>query len=615
MRGELETFRPRIGRLSLAVVAALVVFGATTAVLHAATLVVDLAERPPYGTLLGVEDGGRAGTAVAVGDLDGDGLADLVVGAPGESPTGVLTQAGRVYVFFGRGALSGTVSLATADLVIEGDRPWAGAGRALTVGDLNDDLVDDLVIGAPFARITTEVGMVYVVYGGGAFSPSLSLSQADVVISGTEPGAWAGSALAVGDLSGDGVDDLAIGAPGADSGALGYAGRVYVLHGGALPGALSLAAADAVIEGRSEYAFCGNSLAIADLSGDHSYMDLAVGASFKAPLASPQRGEAYVFFGGPGLAGTLSADDADVRVNGDWLGDGLGRALVAGDVSGDGIADLAIGASGDESGGLERTSSTYLFYGGSGLAGVYQASDDADVVLRSGVPGEQSGYALTMGNLDGDDLADLVIGAWLADVEGRIGGGRSYVLYGSRLTTTQSIYDDADVIVEAPVERGRMGSALACGPLFGAGYDDLIVGAPTTGDEAGAVYLLEMPPRGVRIGPDYDVEIEEVGTHVVYTHVLTNLCVITDSFHLTYTVQEGTGWGHSIEPVMVTVPGWATATVYFHVTAPLNLGQVVDVSLVWAASSADPSATDAATDRSEAGGRKMYLPLVLRRYR
>lgn len=526
-----------------------------------------------------------------------------------------MTRAGRVYIFFG-GALSATQALTQPDVVLIGDRAWGGAGSALTIGQLGGDDVDDLAIGAPAVVTTTELGMVYVVYGRSSFSPSFYLSEADAVISGVQTGDWAGYALAAGDLGGDNGDDLVIGAPAhTDVGSsLTHTGRVYGFLSGqtAVTGYLSLSNANLVVEGRTAFASVGTSLSVGDVSGDGT-ADLGIGAPFDDPGASPQRGEVRVFFGGPTLSGTLPVTAAQATVEGLWARDWLGRAVTTGDINGDGTDDLVIGATG---GGQQvtETSAVYVFYGGQGLTGTLPASS-ADLVLRSGVSNkssEEAGYWLATGSLDGDGLADLAIGARLASPFGRHEAGRVYVLYGSRVTSTLDLYVAADLVIEAPVEGGRMGWSVASGDLLGAGYDDLAIGAPA--GEVGTVYLVEMPARGVRIGPDHSGRVEDLGAHIVYTHVVTNLCVLTDTFYLSYTVVSGSGWMHQVVPKEVTVPGLATQTVFFHVTAPVSLGQVVDVSWVSVTSLHDLYATHHVVDRSEGGGRKTYLPLVLRRY-
>ncbi len=600
-------------RLLLAVLLGTGLSLTVTVTIHAAILVVDLAARPPLARLNGVEEGGHAGWALAVGDLNDDGQADLIVGAPDESPGAVLTQAGRIYVFFNPPSLIGVLPLSQANLTMSGDRAWGRAGSALAVGDLNDDGIADLVIGAPAEVAPGEYGRAYVVYGRSSFPTSLSLSQANVVVSGTQAGAWAGYALATGDLDGDGKHDLAVGAPAFSTGpAVTRTGQVYVFLSsqGTLTGGVSAADADLTVSGQEAYAAVGTSVAIADVSGDGTYEDLIIGAPFDDPFASPHKGEVAVFFGSGSLTGSRTVAQADLRITGMWVKDWLGRMVAAGDVNGNGVADLVIGATGDGQAG-EGFSTVYLFYGRSGLSGSLPASA-ADVVLASGAPGEQSGYSLGTGNLDGDGRADLVVGARMSTLGARLHNGRAYILYGSRITTTGNLYADAGVVLEGPAERGRMGMALALGDFLDLPYDGLALGAPFTGEERGAVYLLKMPPRGVRLQPDYNRHIEEAGGSTVYTHTLTNLCILTDTFDLTYTVVEGSGWKHWLHPVQVTVPGLATATVYFSVTAPVGSGRVVDVSVVTATSRADLSAVARVTDRSEAGW-GVYLPVVLRR--
>ena len=175
----------------------------------------------------GVYAGDAAGSSVAmVGDVTGDGLADALAGAPWSSDGG--DGAGQAYLL--AGGTSGVVSLSAADAVFTGAAIAMHLGSALTALDLDNDGQLDLALGASGdadgAAYGTDAGHTYVYYGpvSGAFSSA----AADVTVTGMSGDAL-GTALAAGDVDADGIDDLMIGAP--DDDAHRGAGSVYVLYG------------------------------------------------------------------------------------------------------------------------------------------------------------------------------------------------------------------------------------------------------------------------------------------------------------------------------------------------------------------------------------------------
>jgi hypothetical protein len=257
----------------------------------------------PDMTLDGQFPGDLFGASVAgVGDVDGDGFGDLVVGAPGRG-----AGAGSAYLF--RGAT-------TPGLVHAVRYDGAGAGDAFGAaiaggGDLNFDTRPDFAIGAPGA--SGGIGHVGIVHG----ATSVPSAMAQTLVP-TTPASYAsrpsfGSALALGDLTGDGIADLAVGAPGFSSGR----GQTCV-YGGA-PGSLSLVS---TIEGSTPFDRLGTSLLTGDFSGEGS-PDLAIGA----PGRSAGRGEVSVLLGGPAL--DAIADFTDTGENPD---DAFGSALAIGDL-------------------------------------------------------------------------------------------------------------------------------------------------------------------------------------------------------------------------------------------------------------------------------------------
>ncbi len=176
------------------------------------------------------QGGDRFGAALAVGDFNRDGYDDLVVGAPGKNP-GNLPQAGAVYVFWG-----GLVGLGHGQKLIDStprSEPMTGAamGAALATGDFDGDGFDDLAAGAPSAAGAGELPSV-VVYRGGrsgmAWTRQLYLEQAG---GSSQTGSGFGSVLAAGDANGDGLADLAVGAPGEGAGMPQTAGVVAVFPG------------------------------------------------------------------------------------------------------------------------------------------------------------------------------------------------------------------------------------------------------------------------------------------------------------------------------------------------------------------------------------------------
>jgi hypothetical protein len=291
-----------------------------------------------------------AGHGSDLADVDGDGIADAVMGAYAEGRAG--RTSGTVYVEYGPLA-SGETDLAfRADAVlvgVEGDY----AGRILRAGgDLDGDGIGDILIQAPFSSVTApSAGTIYVVYGPP--SGELDLADADGRLLGENPGETAGTFLEQGDVDGDGLADALVGTSSAMAG-----GVVQVVYGPA-SGDIGLGTADIIVRGDGSEQYIGSSVAVDDIDGDGKG-DLLVGASFDGTRATGA-GAAYLFWG-PG-SGAYAVMDADASFIGEAEYDLAGQGVALGDIDGDGVGEILIGAPGDDDGGI-AAGAIYAYYTG-----------------------------------------------------------------------------------------------------------------------------------------------------------------------------------------------------------------------------------------------------------
>ncbi len=272
--------------------------------------------------------GDHLGAVVAVHDLDGDAVDDLLVSAPYAEPASGTSNAGRVFALLG-GVLSGVVDVSTtATFSIEGATADSEAGRGLAVGDLDNDLLDDLVVSAP-ANGATPVGAAAVFSDFGTLSGSVDLVlDSDVLITGVTSGDYTGSGLAVADIDADSLADLVVGASGYDASGAPSAGTVAVFLGPVTAGG-DLEDADLRITGAEAGAALGTAV-VASADSDGDGVDEVV---FSAPLASSNTAssagsvwsfsvdEDFVDDDGDGFVdvsvGGNDCDDSDAAVNPD----------------------------------------------------------------------------------------------------------------------------------------------------------------------------------------------------------------------------------------------------------------------------------------------------------
>ncbi|MEQ9094753.1 MAG: integrin alpha [Phycisphaerales bacterium] len=475
-------------------------------------------------SLSGVDAGEYSGGSVAsAGDINGDGVGDVIIGA-------TLGSRGRGagYVVFGRDARMGgfpsTVELADLDgtdgFRVEGVDTGDYSGWSVaSAGDVNGDGIGDVIIGAPKADPVGRpfAGQSYVIFGrdtavAGSFPPIVQLADLDGTdgfrLEGVHSSDYSGQSVAsAGDVNGDGVGDVIIGAAGSPLFGYAHATASFVFFGRdtsageTFPAVIQLADLDGSngfrLDGVELGDQSGRSVASAGDVNNDGLDDIIIAAP------GARNGESYVVYGRDAAAGAafpsaLPLADLDgttgFRLVGPDADEFSGDSVAsAGDVNGDGIADIIISAR------LASPHRSWVVFGRDASSGVpFPASfflADLDGTTGFGLEGVDIGDGVpsvaSAGDLNGDRVGDIIIGAERADPGGRSGAGESYVVFGRDIQAGSSF----PAAIQLADLDGRTGftlngvaalnfsgrSVASAGDVNGDGIGDIIIGAPSTG--------------------------------------------------------------------------------------------------------------------------------------
>jgi len=452
------------------------------------------------------------GSAIASGDINGDGIDDLIVGNH-DATSAAQNQAGEVYVFFGyANRPRETVDLSTmaADVTIGGPASGAQLGRALAVGDVNGDGTQDLIMAAPFLKRSgiSDAGAVYVMHGKSTWSSIVSLSSADVTVLGGKDTGRLGKAISAGDINDDGADDLLIGASHVDlPHPRSNAGEAYaVFMSKTFPANhvidLKVTTPDVTISGRDYADRLGLSVATGDPNGD-GIADFLVGSPMARPDSRANAGEVYAIWGRKTWSSLYWVDLAsstgpapDLLIKGQYLYDRLSWTIACGDLNGDSVDDILTGAHRADPKNPTRTEGgkAFVFFGKTDFPANHVIdlwTESPDMVINGSATNDQLGFGCTIGDVDNDGKPDILVSASRADYLTRTDCGSVYMLRGpfSSKTTVDLGLTSADWEIHGPASDAYLGngavslndeyrSALTVGDFNGDAIPDVLMGAP-----------------------------------------------------------------------------------------------------------------------------------------
>jgi FG-GAP-like repeat/FG-GAP repeat len=436
-------------------------------------------------------------SVATAGDVNGDGFSDVIVGA--FKYDNGQTDEGRAFVY--HGSPSGLD--ATPAWTAESDQASGAFGlSAATAGDVNGDGFSDVIVGAlAYDNGEPDEGRAFVYHGSAAGLGATAVWTAEANQATTEFGATVATA---GDVNGDGFSDVIIGASVYDNGQSDE-GRAFVYHGSAA-GLGATAAWTA--ESDQANARLGNAVATAgDVNGD-GFSDVIVGV-WQYDNVEPNEGRAYVYHGsGLGLA-TTPAWSAESNLTTTRYGYSV---ATAGDVNGDGFADVIVGANEFDNG--EANEGRAFVYHGSAAGLGFGTAWTAEPNQASAWFGTS---VATAGDVNGDGFSDVIVGAHLYD-NGEPNEGRAFVYLGSADEPELS----ASWTTESNQDNARYGGSVAtAGDVNGDGFSDVIVGADDYDDgqtDEGQAYVYVGSTTGLSTTPAWtaqgDQDVAQFGSEV-----------------------------------------------------------------------------------------------------
>jgi len=386
------------------------------------------------------------GNPIACADVDGDGYDDILISAWRYN-----NRQGRVYLFYG-----GPEMDTTADLVLDGQNEGDTFG-SISCGDIDNDGYEDIIIGA--CRYSEKRGRAYLYWGRDRNSMD---ANPDKIFTGeNEKGSAFGVSSAVYDIDNDGYDDIILGA----------IGQAYLYFGNTKESMDT--SYDLIFKKENpKYSF-GYRISCGDVDND-GYGDIVIGPWWSS------HGRAYLYYG----ANKSNMDaKADVVFKAQSEGnDFFGTGIVCVDQNNDGYDDIVMGAPGYN----DDKSRSHLFYGNSKKS----MDADPDMIFDGEVEGSLYGTHEVCGDIDGDKVNDIVIGAYFY----RQRVGRVYVYWGNELAGPNP---KPGRILTGENPRNYFGVGLACGDVNNDGFDDLVIGAHgyKAGANQGRAYLYYGGPR------------------------------------------------------------------------------------------------------------------------
>ena len=443
----------------------------------------------------------RLGNDVAgLGDINGDGFEDFIVAAYlTDLPVGA--SAGAAHVIFGTGApFPADFDIGALDgtngFTFNGSDANDRLGRSVDgIGDINSDGFDDILIGASSASEIFGQGEAYIVYGkASGFAPTLVAGDLDGVV-GTALGGITYSAFGqavsnAGDVNGDGVDDLIIGAQTRNVGGESQVGASYVLYGqvGGFGASVNFTTLDGTNGFAIEGADAGDRTGIAvdgggDINGD-GFDDLLIGAYRADSGAYSDNGAVYVVFG-DGAPVTPTVDLASLDGANGFVMEGnanslrIGQSIAfIGDINNDGLDDFAVGVKDASPNGITVAGQVHVVFGQAG--GGFPANldlfslDGTDGFTINGAAiGDRIGETVAAaGDVNADGIDDLIIG----------GSRQAIIVYGDdagfAATLEVSALDGLNgVVIEDNINGSALGRAIAgIGDFNGDGVDDIAAG-------------------------------------------------------------------------------------------------------------------------------------------